>query len=100
MVLTHTTFARPTDKIQPGPARRLRGRGRGSRRLVAETPAARPGHRAFVDVRPEKSEPDARAQAVAGSADAADAAELIGVLTAWGVPPSRFGCPWDSDDPR
>ncbi|WP_199808097.1 hypothetical protein [Streptomyces sp. NRRL F-2580] len=53
-----------------------------------------------MDVRPEKSEPDARAQAVAGSADAADAAELIGVLTAWGVPPSRFGCPWDSDDPR
>ncbi|MGQ4361677.1 hypothetical protein [Streptomyces sp. SAS_272] len=32
------------------------------RRLVAEVPASRPGHRAFVDVRPEKSVPDARAQ--------------------------------------
>ncbi|WP_329537620.1 hypothetical protein OG568_55675 (plasmid) [Streptomyces sp. NBC_01450] len=32
------------------------------RRLVAEVPASRPGHRAFVDVRPEKSDPDAQAQ--------------------------------------
>jgi hypothetical protein len=32
------------------------------RRLVAEVPASQPGRRAFVDVRPEKSEPDAQAQ--------------------------------------
>ncbi|MFD9366177.1 hypothetical protein ACFWA6_00520 [Streptomyces sp. NPDC060020] len=44
----------PTDKLT---ALRL------GRRLVAEVPAARPGHRAFVDVRPEKDESDARAQA-------------------------------------
>lgn len=32
------------------------------RRLVAEVPASRPGRRAFVDVRPRKSDPDAQAQ--------------------------------------
>lgn len=32
------------------------------RRLVAEVPASRPGRRAFVDVRPKRSDPDAQAQ--------------------------------------
>ncbi|MDX3549251.1 hypothetical protein [Streptomyces europaeiscabiei] len=32
------------------------------RRLVAEIPASRPGRRAFVDVRPKRSDPDVQAQ--------------------------------------
>ncbi|MER7983878.1 hypothetical protein [Streptomyces sp. NPDC095817] len=32
------------------------------RRLVAEVPASRPDRRAFVDIRPARSEPDAQAQ--------------------------------------
>lgn len=32
------------------------------RRLVAEVPASRPGRRAFVDVRPKRSDPDTQAQ--------------------------------------
>ncbi|MDX3762368.1 hypothetical protein [Streptomyces sp. AK02-04a] len=43
----------PTDKLT---ALRL------GRRLVAEVPASRLGRRAFVDVHPKKSEPDAQAQ--------------------------------------
>ncbi|MFI7405993.1 hypothetical protein ACIBW9_36935 [Streptomyces sp. NPDC049541] len=43
----------PTDKLT---ALRL------GRRLVAEVPASRPDRRAFVDVRPDKSGPDAQAQ--------------------------------------
>ncbi|MEW1552077.1 hypothetical protein [Streptomyces tsukubensis] len=43
----------PTDKLT---ALRL------GRRLVAEVPASRPDRRAFVDIRPAQSEPDARAR--------------------------------------
>ncbi|MEU8437791.1 hypothetical protein AB0F18_33835 [Streptomyces sp. NPDC029216] len=44
----------PTDKLT---ALRL------GRRLVAEVPASRPDRRAFVDIRPAQSAPDAQAQA-------------------------------------
>ncbi|WP_329388340.1 hypothetical protein OG625_33220 [Streptomyces sp. NBC_01351] len=115
----------PTDKLT---ALRL------GRRLVAEVPASQPDRRAFVDIRPELGEADARARdegwvrsdaqrgfrlehweyereridgfdydigaALIGSADAPDEAQLITVLSAWGVRPDLFGHPWDSDDPR
>ncbi|GAA2447785.1 hypothetical protein [Streptomyces macrosporus] len=44
----------PTDKLT---ALRL------GRRLVAEVPASRPDRRAFVDIRPTQSRPDAQARA-------------------------------------
>ncbi|MFG2878145.1 hypothetical protein ACGFYU_24585 [Streptomyces sp. NPDC048337] len=38
--------------------------------------------------------------ALIGSADAGDESELRTVLNTWGVQPSLFVYPWESDDPR
>ncbi|MGZ9933054.1 hypothetical protein ACXNSR_24640 [Streptomyces sp. NC-S4] len=92
----HTGSDRPADKLA---ALRL------GRRLVTEVPASRPGHRFGLKRREYDGERldgfdyDIGAVLVA-SAEAADEAGLLAVLTAWGLRPGAFAYPWETGDPR